>query len=96
MRASVGILLCLVHSLTVGSEHLAKAGRPPNDKQVISVGNGGPWGAWGRPEFCPEGTCANAFKLQVHSPANGTDKTGVNGIKLRCSNLSTVTSTVGP
>lgn len=34
--------------------------------------------------------------LQVHSPANGTDRTGVNGIKLRCSDMSTITSTVGP
>nr|XP_056708105.1 vitelline membrane outer layer protein 1-like [Euleptes europaea] len=96
MHTSVGIIFCLFLSLTGGFEHLTKARRPPNDKQVISVEKGGPQGIWGRPEFCPEGTCANGFKLQVHSPAHGTDKTGVNGVKLRCSDLSAVTSTVGP
>ncbi|KAL8168572.1 UNVERIFIED_CONTAM: hypothetical protein K2H54_003107 [Gekko kuhli] len=96
MHTSPGIGFCLLLSLAGGLEHLAKSRRPPKDKQVIRVGNGGPWGIWGRPEFCPEGACATGFKLQVHSPANGTDRTGVNGIKLRCSDMSTITSTVGP
>ncbi|XP_060117985.1 vitelline membrane outer layer protein 1-like [Heteronotia binoei] len=91
-----GLMFCLLLSLSGALEHPAKARRLLKEKQGISVSNGGPRGVWGRPEFCPEGTCANGFKLQVHSPANGTDKTGVNGIKLRCSDMSSITSTVGP
>lgn len=65
MPTSLGITFCLLLSLTGGSEHLMRTRRPPHDKPVIRVENGGPWGVWGRPEFCPEGTCATGFKLQV-------------------------------
>ncbi|XP_074427467.1 vitelline membrane outer layer protein 1 homolog [Larus michahellis] len=64
---------------------------------VISVDNGGPWGDWGDPEFCPKGTYANGFQLKVE-PRKGFfgDDTGLNGVRLFCGGRGTVTSSEGP
>ncbi|XP_063177690.1 vitelline membrane outer layer protein 1 homolog [Chroicocephalus ridibundus] len=66
---------------------------------IISVDNGGPWGDWGDPEFCPKGTYATGFQLKVE-PRKGFfgDDTGLNGVRLFCGmrGTVTVTSSEGP
>ncbi|XP_063275722.1 vitelline membrane outer layer protein 1 homolog [Prinia subflava] len=67
-------------------------------KGLMEVTNGGPWGQWGDPEFCPPGSFASGFQLKVH-PHQGLfgDDTGLNGVRLLCdTGRDTVTSSLGP
>ncbi|NXO53864.1 VMO1 protein, partial [Aramus guarauna] len=44
-----------------------------NPSEVIAVDNGGPWGEWGEPEFCPGGTHTTGFQLKVGPRGHGGD-----------------------
>uniref|UniRef100_A0A8C3MKX1 Uncharacterized protein n=1 Tax=Geospiza parvula TaxID=87175 RepID=A0A8C3MKX1_GEOPR len=50
---------------------------------TLAVTNGGQWGQWGDPEFCPGRGYARGFQLKVE-PHKGFfgDDTGLNGVRL--------------
>ncbi|CAN8180734.1 unnamed protein product [Coccothraustes coccothraustes] len=64
---------------------------------TLSVTNGGHWGHWGDPEFCPGRSYASGFQLKVE-PHKGFfgDDTGLNGVRLLCDKAGEVTSSEGP
>ena len=57
-------------------------------KKEISVFNGGPWGSWGSRSNCAAGTRAVGFSLKVDP-----EHTGINGIRLICSDNKIIEST---
>ncbi|XP_053908740.1 vitelline membrane outer layer protein 1 homolog [Cuculus canorus] len=64
---------------------------------VISVENGGPWGEWGEPEFCPKGLYAVGFQLKVQPPQGFFgDDTALNAVRLLCANGAVATAGEGP
>ncbi|XP_039355526.1 vitelline membrane outer layer protein 1-like [Mauremys reevesii] len=89
----LGALLCLLLApgAMLGGQAKAPPSRPYN--QVLVLPNGAPRGEWGPVEMCPEGSYANGFATKGDAP--GEDETGLNGIRLHCSDGTTVQSSVG-
>ena len=55
---------------------------------LISSSNGGKWGAWTLPVFCPEKTWVAGFDLRIESYQKNNDDTALNAIRLYCKDES--------
>ncbi|XP_025029497.1 vitelline membrane outer layer protein 1-like, partial [Python bivittatus] len=91
MELSISIVVFLILSCCLRGEGA------PHYVSVISVENGGPWGYWGKKEFCSHGH-ASGFVLKVEPYQGGTrheDDTALNGIRLFCDDHKFISSTVG-
>ncbi|XP_029142669.1 vitelline membrane outer layer protein 1-like [Protobothrops mucrosquamatus] len=91
MENSTSIVVFLILSCCLGNEG-AKA-----YDSILLVENGGPWGYWGKKEFCPKGH-ASGFVLKVEPYQGGTsheDDTSLNGIRLFCDDKKFISSVVG-
>jgi hypothetical protein len=53
------------------------------------------WGDWGKVEKCPDGKLAIGFTLKTENWIGDEDDTALNGIALRCSGGSWITSSEG-
>ena len=51
------------------------------------------WGTWGKPEYCPGGTFAIAFRNRIEGKNH--DNSALNDIELRCKNEMTISSKRG-
>ncbi|KAJ6654783.1 hypothetical protein lerEdw1_006570 [Lerista edwardsae] len=68
--------------------------KPRQILSVLTVTNGAPWGDWGEPEICPRGH-ADGFAVKIskyQGPLAWDDDTGMDGIRLHCTDGSTVES----
>ncbi|GAB0201165.1 vitelline membrane outer layer protein 1 [Grus japonensis] len=88
----VALLVAVLVAPVWGGGHVGD-----NPTRMISVDNGGPWGEWGDPEFCPKRSHATGFQLKVE-PHRGFfgDDTALNGVRLLCQDREVVTSSEGP
>ena len=59
-------------------------------------GNWGNWGNWGNAVFCPRGQYVIGFQTKLESRQGGGDDTALNGIRVRCSGQSMISSSEGP
>lgn len=69
--------------------------------KVLSVNNGGIWGEWGNPEYCPAGTIASGYIMKIEPKQFSGDDTSLNAIRLICSDpggidRGRITSLEGP
>lgn len=77
------LMLCLVTAFSAQSVFAAVTFR--ND-QVWSAGsgNGGTWGGWYGPVYCPAGYWADGYAMRVEPPQGSGDDTALNAVKLYC------------
>ncbi|XP_045182508.2 vitelline membrane outer layer protein 1-like [Mercenaria mercenaria] len=98
---AVNQILVLLIILHAGHCFLVSDNAPRN-----VVGNLGPtyripWGTWGRPQFCAQGSFAIGYEMKIQRMQLEGDDTALNAVKLVCQSLEghhfggTATSTVG-
>uniref|UniRef100_A0A803SVR3 Vitelline membrane outer layer 1 homolog n=1 Tax=Anolis carolinensis TaxID=28377 RepID=A0A803SVR3_ANOCA len=88
MSPLYGILVFLILSFCLCNTDARKY------NSVISVSNGGFWGEWEKPQFCSKGY-AKGFSIKVEGNQGKGDDTGLNGIRLHCTNGEVIQSKSG-
>jgi hypothetical protein len=80
--------------LTTAIAFLAISGMPTTVKAQVDFrtdqvanaisGNGGRWGSWTRPTYCPPGTWAGGYTMRVEPSLGSGDDTALNAVALYC------------
>jgi hypothetical protein len=82
MKTASVIIACLI---TVSSVETAFSQSFRNDQVgVLESGNGGAWGEWTRPVYCPSGSWATGYAMKVESSLGSGDDTALNSVALYC------------
>jgi hypothetical protein len=80
-KVSVAIA-CLIAIVPVGT---AFGQNVRNDQVATSMsGNGGQWGSWTTPVYCPPGSWAAGYSMRVEPERGSGDDTGLNAVALYC------------
>ncbi|XP_060570214.1 vitelline membrane outer layer protein 1-like [Ruditapes philippinarum] len=91
MLAIVGLFLLQFQILPSNSLILV-SNAPRRVIKTLKASNGAPWGSWGPPQFCAEGTYAIGYSIKAESNQGSGDDTSLNSIKLECKGLDAVRS----
>nr|XP_022289903.1 vitelline membrane outer layer protein 1 homolog isoform X1 [Crassostrea virginica] len=60
--------------------------------KILTV-KGGDWGSWGEIKYCPEGSFADGYKMQIEPPQGFGDDTSLNRVSLSCRDAETLEKT---
>jgi hypothetical protein len=82
MKKVLIMLVCLIVALPVQTAF----GQSVRNDQVgrYKSGNGGSWGGWTLPVYCPPGTWAAGYTMRVEPPQGKGDDTALNAVALYC------------
>ncbi|XP_060556068.1 vitelline membrane outer layer protein 1-like [Ruditapes philippinarum] len=86
----MGLILALFFALVAVSHGDQISGVTTNRTVVkeLTVGNGGNYGYWTDPEFCPRGSFASGYNMKIEDNQFAGDDTALNAIKLICTDKS--------
>lgn len=86
MKKASFIFIFLISNIFTGS---LIAQNVRNDQVgTLESGNGGLWGSWTRPVYCPPGSWATGYTMRVEPDQGRGDDTGLNAIALYCQDRS--------
>jgi hypothetical protein len=82
MKKVLIMLVCLIVALPVQTAF----GQSVRNDQVgrYKSGNGGSWGGWTLPVYCPPGSWAAGYTMRVEPPQGSGDDTALNAVALYC------------
>ncbi|XP_045186349.2 vitelline membrane outer layer protein 1-like [Mercenaria mercenaria] len=92
MQKTFFFLLLFLSCLRTGPSFLIAGNAPRRVVKILKVTNGAPWGHWGPPQYCAEGTYAIGYSLKVEGVQGNGDDTALNAIALHCKGLDDVRS----
>ncbi|KAL3881305.1 hypothetical protein ACJMK2_027758 [Sinanodonta woodiana] len=71
-----------------GDAFLLIPNAPRSAVKILAVSNGGPWGSWYQPQYCPNGSYAVGYNMKIQQNQHEHDDTSLNAISLRCQPLN--------
>ncbi|XP_053381801.1 vitelline membrane outer layer protein 1-like [Mercenaria mercenaria] len=90
--STFALLFLFLTQLLPGNALILVNNAPRRVIKVLKASNGAPWGGWGPPQFCAEGTYAIGYAIKVEPGQGSGDDTALNSIQLDCKGLDAVRS----
>ncbi|KAL3881303.1 hypothetical protein ACJMK2_027756 [Sinanodonta woodiana] len=88
---SINVFICIT-LVVVGDAFLLIPNAPRSVVKILAVGNGGPWGSWYQPQYCPSGSYAVGYNMKIQDDQREHDDTCLNAISLHCEPLNMSTN----